>query len=180
MPPRTPVGIGHSRGMVRVVMTTGLALALASVVVPAQQMTSPSPATVTTGSRVRLWQLVGASLSVPVVGRVVQLGADSVAVQPDGVDHSVGIGRSTITRIESSAGQGSGSRARGAWTGAIIGALGGAVLGVIAGNIASRNAPKFGVAGFAVGGAVGAGIGASVPTEGWVPAELPPVAASRP
>jgi hypothetical protein len=180
MQPRTPAGMGHIRGTVRVVMTTGVALALASVVVHAQQVASPSPATVTTGSRVRMWQQVGASLSVPVVGRVTQLGADSVAVQPDGVDHPVGIARSTIKRIESSTGQGSASRAHSAWTGAIIGALGGAALGVIAGNITNRNAPKFAVAGLAVGGAVGAGIGASVPTEGWVPAELPPAAESRP
>jgi hypothetical protein len=178
---RTPGGIiGHIRGTVRVVMTTGVAVALASVVVQAQQVASTSLVTVTTGSRVRMWQQVGASLSVPVVGRVTQLGADSIALQPDGVDHPVGVARSTIKRIESTAGQGSGSRAHSAWTGAIVGALGGAVLGVIAGNVTNRNAPKFAVAGFGVGGAVGAGIGASVPTEGWLPAELPPAAESRP
>jgi hypothetical protein len=180
MQPRTSATMGHIRGTVRVVMTTGVALALSSIVVPAQQVASTSPVMVTTGSRVRMWQQVGASLSVPVVGRVTQLGADSVAVQPDGVDHPVGIARSTVQRIESSAGQGSGSRAHGALTGAIIGALGGAVLGVIAGNIGNRNAPKFAVAGFGVGGAAGAGIGASVPTEGWLPAQLPPAAESRP
>jgi hypothetical protein len=177
---RTPGGMGHIRGTVRVVMTTGIALALASVVVQAQQLTSTSPVMVTTGSRVRMWQEVGASLSVPVVGRVTQLGADTVALQPDGVDQPVGVARSMIKRIESSAGQGSGSRAHSAWTGAIIGALGGAVLGVIAGNVTNRNAPKFAVAGFGVGGAVGAGIGASIPTEGWLPAELPPATESRP
>jgi hypothetical protein len=177
---RTRGGTSHIGGAVRAVMATGVAVMLASVAVEAQQVAPASPVMVATGSRVRLWQQVGAGLSVPVVGRITQLGADSVAMQADGLAHPVGVARPRIRRIELSAGEGSGSRAHSVWTGAIVGALGGAVLGVIAGNVANRNAPKFAVAGFGLGGAVGAGLGATAPSEGWLPAELPSVAQSRP
>lgn len=152
----------------------------ASAVSYAQGAAPQAPAAVATGARVRVWQEVGASLAVPVVGRVTELAADTVGLEPDGDTRSVSIPRASIKRIEVSGGEESGARAREVLTGAIVGAVGGVVLGVVAGNIANRNAPKLGVVGLVVGGAAGAGIGAAVPTEGWVPAELPSLAGSRP
>lgn len=125
------------------------------------------------GTRARVWQRVASSLAVPVVGRVTRVGADTVALLPDGVSTPVSLSRQAITRVEVSAGPGTGSATNSAIRGAIVGALGGAVLGTIAGNLAKRNAAKLAIAGFGVGGGLGAGVGAALPGEAWRNAPLP-------
>ena len=139
----------------------------------AQTDSTPLRGSVVAGTRVRVWQHVASSVSMPVVGRVAGMTSDSISVYADGLTTPIGLAWPSVERIEVSTGPRTGSRARGALTGGIIGALGGAVLGTVLGNVANRNAAKYAVVGLVAGGGIGAGIGAYIPGEQWQPATLP-------
>lgn len=128
---------------------------------------------VVAGTRVRVWQRVASSVSVPIVGRVAQTTPDSIALHTEGVITPVALAWPAVERIEVSAGPLTGSRARGALIGGIIGAVGGAVFGAVLGNIANHNAARYAAVGFVGGGGIGAGVGAYIPGEQWQPATMP-------
>ena len=125
------------------------------------------------GAHVRLWELAARDLSIPVVGRLTRLTPDSVDIQPDGNDATIGVARPAVTRIETSEGPHTKSRTTAAVMGAVIGALGGGVLGVIAGNMNRSNAARLGIYAGVAGAGIGAVVGASAPGEAWHRATLP-------
>ena len=135
--------------------------------------TSPS---IRIGERVKLWQRVANTLSVPLKGTVTSLLADSVGVRPNGLATPVVLSRQSITGVEISKGPRSGSRLTSTLTGILIGGLSGAALGLIGGNVANKNAAKASYLGAAVGVVVGGGLGYALPGEGWQHAQLPPTA----
>jgi hypothetical protein len=142
----------------------------------AAQSPGPAPAqsAVLMGTRVRVWERAAASFSIPVVGTLAGLTADTVSIRPDGGAAIVGIARPLVTHVESSAGPGTGGRTTGAWHGAIMGGLAGAILGIVVGDMSRHNAVKLGSYG-AIGGALGgAAIGATRPGDAWQDAALPP------
>jgi hypothetical protein len=149
-------------------------LAIATGTATAQSDTTPALGPVAVGTRVRLWERVASDVSVPVIGRVERIGHDSITLAPEAVASPVELAWPAVSRIELSAGPGTGSRSFGALKGGIIGALGGAVAGAILGNMSNRDAPKFAIAGFVVGGGGGAAIGAYAAGERWQQAAAPP------
>ena len=124
------------------------------------------------GKRVRLWAREAPDLSAPITGELTALRADSVGIIPSGRTRALLVPRSDVTRIETSAGPATGSRAAAAGKGAIIGLLGGGILGVIAGNLTKHNAAKLGAAAGLAGAGVGAAAGAMWIGERWEPRGL--------
>ena len=153
----------------------GVACLLSAGAVAAQSPgLAPAQSVVLMGTRVRLWERAAASFSIPVVGTLAGLTADTVSVRPDGRTAIIGIARPLVTHVESSAGPGTGVRTTAAWHGAIMGGLAGAILGIVVGDMSRHNAAKLGLYG-AVGGALGgAVIGATRPGDAWHDAALPP------
>ena len=150
-----------------------LVAAFASGSLRAQSIASETSGVVGVGDRVRLWQLATRDLSIPVVGRLTRVTADSVDIQPDGNDVTIGVARPAVTRIDASAGPHTKPRTTAAVMGAVIGALGGGVLGVIAGNMSHNNAARLGIYGGVAGAGIGAAAGALAPGEAWHRATLP-------
>lgn len=128
---------------------------------------------VAVGTRLRVWQLAAHDLSIPVVGRLARVTADSVDIRPDGDHLALAVSRPLITRVESSVGPHSGSRSRTALMGAAIGALGGGILGIIAGNLSRSNAARLGIYSGLAGAGIGAAAGAAAPGDTWQRATLP-------
>jgi hypothetical protein len=147
--------------------------ACAGATLGAQPAASDSSGVVVVGSRVRVWELAARDLSVPVVGRLARITADSVDIRPEGNDLAVGIARPAVTRVETSQGPHTRPRTTSALMGAVIGALGGGVLGVIAGNMSRGNAARLGVYSGIAGAGIGAAAGALNPGEAWRRATLP-------
>ncbi len=139
----------------------------------AQSVADETSGVVLVGARVRLWELAARDLSIPVVGRLTRLTADSVDILPDGNDATIGVARPAVTRIETSDGPHTKPRGTAAVMGAVIGALGGGVVGVIAGNMNRSNAARLGIYAGLAGAGIGAVVGASAPGEAWHRATLP-------
>jgi hypothetical protein len=150
-----------------------VAAACTSGVLGAQSVANETSGVVLVGARVRLWELAARDLSVPVVGRLTRLTADSIDIQPDGNDATIVVARPAVTRVETSEGPHTRSRTTAAVMGAVIGALGGGVLGVIAGNMNRSNAARLGIYAGVAGAGIGAVVGASAPGEAWHRATLP-------
>ncbi len=139
----------------------------------AQSVASETSGVVLVGARVRLWQLAARDLSIPVVGRLTRITADSVDIQPDGNDLAIGVARPAVTRVDASAGPHTKPRGTAAVMGAVIGALGGGIIGVVAGNMSHGNAARLGIYSGVAGAGIGAAAGAFAPGEAWHRATLP-------